>query len=982
VFKFGSATADDFAMTSNTTAPRTLVSDESVVGCTLDEVSVVVLGDRLVVVPIAREAALSSGFELAEVPDHELVALGILPRPTANSSVSQYAELTPIPTNSPSPLLTPQPYSAQVVTPVVSAPEVAALQVSAPQVSVPQVSAAQPSTQQSVLAEQPILSEPVASSALVEHAQALPITVNYAPVEQLQVPVEHVQVPQAPQSSVQQVPLEQAASAEPAVQPVVATPVECDGAFRGFSSVAVPSASPGQPAASNAPELLAPAPAPDFSAWPYVDRRSLTVDDDVPTAQNFLNAAVASERRGRNADVAPVQAAPFGDVPRAYDSSASDTRAKPEPRIANAPSTVEIGMASLPAAPQPTVVPSPTTGGSYDPERATAIPKPIVIPAPVRASAPTSPAPTGPAPTASAIPASAAPAPAATALSPESAGGRAAATTIESRNSPLPVEDPDVKVEDISESPLARLLAAQGSEHSESASLASISAEPASAAAVALEESVLAPVVTETAEVAHSAESSQVQQAIPSSTQPSAQTSTQALAQSTIEPQTSVEVQQGVQPQHSAQPHSVHPHSVQSNTPLSMPSTTASPFAAPKVGRGAGLFAVVSPLTQQSSSAESMLEQTLPEQTPSDNTGNTPVSSALSSGEAAHQGLAPLASVFGAQTPAHTPSSPAQREPQSQALPQPAVVVPSEASPQEAATEAPAAATGAPMPFSIPDVALSPVAEEPVESVPAQTRLSPEALQQVYTFDDDNPEDLVPLGVSDRLVLRWNPNADEELRVSTVGLSIGWPTAKPLVANLDIDLVSGDILVVDGPERSGKTALLKTFAGHQAPLQGDVSLNGHSLGNAEGTDFRRREALSLCYVGANSLLVSDLSLVENIELPLLAEGVSPHDARPAALAWLESAGLSANAHLPAGALSNSDSRIAAVIRTLISGPALVCVDDVTSGMGISSARMVLALLEHAQSTGTVLLIATNDARLEFDGGYRANIEAGELVPVE
>jgi hypothetical protein len=40
------------------------------------------------------------------------------------------------------------------------------------------------------------------------------------------------------------------------------------------------------------------------------------------------------------------------------------------------------------------------------------------------------------------------------------------------------------------------------------------------------------------------------------------------------------------------------------------------------------------------------------------------------------------------------------------------------------------------------------------------------------------------------------------------------------------------------------------------------------------------------------------------------------------------------------------------------------------------------LLEHAQSTGTVLLIATNDARLEFDGGYRANIEAGELVPVD
>ena len=688
----------------------------------------------------------------------------------------------------------------------------------------------------------------------------------------------------------------------------IATAIERDSAFRGFSSVPVPSSATSQQATLeeagfDAPEQIAPAPAPDFSAWPYVDRRTITADDDVPTAQNFLNSVVGSERRGRNDDVASAQA-PFGDVPRSFDSSTSDTRAKPENRTATMQSSVQIGMASLPLAPQPTVVPSPVAAsGSHNPGLSMALPEPIVIPAPaVHTNTPT-------VPVGQALPVGAA--------FNEVAG-----------EAPQ-LNEPNLHVDDIADSPLARLLAGQRPDQPEQPDPApafshSVPATSQHESNVGLGAAEPAPVPSELA------------------------TPDTALAQNVL----------------------------QTGDPMSVPPSRGNPFSAPKVGRSESLFDVAPPQDSMENRASAI--------------GSA--GSALWSGEAVQTELAPMSLTFGTQTSVSS-------EPQIQ-MPyanQPLAVQGGPLHRNSPASD-PVIAN---MPFSIPAEVLvdsavaspDPVgsdslvesiqaAQRPLEETTAQTRLSPHALQQVYSFDDENPEDLVPLGVSDRLVLRWNPNAVEEVRVNTVGLSIGWPGSKPLVSNLDIDLASGDVLIVDGPERSGKTALLKTFAGHLAPRQGDVSLDGHSLGSTEGADFRRREALSLCYVGANSVLVSDLSLVENIELPLLAEGVSPHDARPAALAWLESAGLGANAHLPAGSLSTSDARIAAVIRTLICGPALVCVDDVTSGMGISSARMVLALLEHAQSTGTVLLIATNDARLEFHGGYRANIEGGELVPVE
>ena len=829
-------------MTPNTVEPRTLVSDESIIGCTLDEVSVVVLGDRLVVVPIAREAAAASGFELAEVTDQELLVLGVLPR--ASAAVLEQT---------------------------------------------------QPQTSASAVGPVPLQLQPVQPVQTVQTVQSLPV--QQMPVQQIHAPaggpsLQSQPVVPVPTVTVQATPVPTAASAtQPALSGSDSSVPNAGGAeSRGFSKMQVAeppvptAASEPRPAASPAfaavASPLAPAPAPDFSAWPYVDRRTLTADDDVPTAQNFLNTAIASERRGRNADVAAAPSAPFGDVPRSYESVASDTRAKPEVQSPNMPSTVAIGIASLPKAPEPTVVPSPVaatpsvSAPSVAPSVPTALvstpsvspplvslPEPTVLEAPAVSSASTI---ALNAPLEALVPS---PGPAAV-------------------ESPAPLEG---HVDDIADSPLARLLAGQAAE-----------APPDLSDPVALEPLVHVPGTPE------------------------------AMATSPVVEKAAV---------------------------------SNSPFAAPKVGRTESLF---------DSPRQSVSNPLAAAQVPSLWKGE---------GQSLPHELTPMSPIFGLQT---APSETLQALPAATPLASPVETL--EALPPVTPL-ADIRSVNETQPIGVPEQAEGSERAEPLSPTPSVERaavseLSTAVLQDLHGFEEEHPDDLVPLGVSDRLVLRWHANAAEDLRVSSVGLSVGWPSSKPLVSKLDIDLQSGDILVVEGPERSGKTALLKTFAGHLAPLAGDVSLDGQSLGSTEGTDFRRREALSLSYVGVNSLLVADLSLVENIELPLLAEGVSPHDARPAALAWLESVGLSANAHLPAGSLSSSDARIGAVIRTLIVGPALVCVDDVTSGMGISSARMVLALLEHAQGTGTVLLVATNDVRLEFDGGYRAAIEAGELMPVE
>jgi putative ABC transport system ATP-binding protein len=933
-------------MTSNAPALRTLVSDESVVGCTLDEVCVVVLGDRYVVVSIAREAAIASGFEVADVPDEALLGLGVLPRPILQA-----------------------PHAPQA-----RAPEPATVATYIPQTQVPNPAQS----------NQPPVNGPVPHSA--------------RPVFQ----AERQTVPQ-------ELPLQPTTPVAPVeVAPVVVPPVAV------------------------AP---APAQAPDFSAWPYVDRRTLTIDDDVPTAQNFLNAAIASERRGRNADIAQAPVAPFGDVPRAYESAASDTRAKPEtPAAAPAPrSTVAIGMASLPKAPAPTVVPSPGFVAMPPLPRSVVIPGPLTpsMPLPLPTVAPIEPpampvsvpapsisvpdvsAPLAAAPMASAtMPTATVPAPTPQATVPalvkqtlESAPAAPTVLQTQATGDAQQTPPPSDFTDDIAESPLARLLASQAFvEETTTGNPAEMAVAPSVenrvAQLVAGNSEPVVPALVELRVPVGATTNQSALNAVPSlsSLAPNSGLQNSDSIGPFAAPKVGrVETVFDMSPPAVAAPESDLPApsawAEVATTSASELTPVRSPFEAPQTARPTETPGAQHHSSSTSSVTQSELFGDVAGQAGESNSssvfslGLTDAESAQLAENVPSETSAPRGD-SGSNGPAAnqpTPNQPTSNEPKSN---EPA----SNAASHQATSNEPASnqATSnqatSNQPASNQSTSAGSGANEPAPSAPtgsgSGTLAELLAKGEALHFDSDEDEESLPLlAVSDRLVLRWHANAEDELRVSSMELSVGWPGSKPLISKLDIDLQTGDLLVIDGPERSGKSALLRTFAGHLAPLGGEIQLDGRSLGSIDGTDFRRREALSLSYVGANSVLVPDLSLVENIELPLLAEGVSPHDARPAALAWLESTGLSADAHHPAGALSSSDARIATVIRTLIVGPGLVCVDDVTSGMGIHSARMVLALLEHAQSNGAVLLVATNDARLEFVGGYRASIEVGELVPV-
>jgi ABC-type lipoprotein export system ATPase subunit len=185
--------------------------------------------------------------------------------------------------------------------------------------------------------------------------------------------------------------------------------------------------------------------------------------------------------------------------------------------------------------------------------------------------------------------------------------------------------------------------------------------------------------------------------------------------------------------------------------------------------------------------------------------------------------------------------------------------------------------------------------------------------------------------------------------------------ARDVQALEDVDLVvdEGELVALVGKSGSGKSTLLHLAGGLDVPDSGRVCLGDRDVGSldiAERARLRRRE---IGFVFQFFHLIPTLTVLENVELPLLLDGAK-RGTRGREL--LGRVGLADRAdHLP-GELSGGEMQRAAVARALVARPRLLLADEPTGNLDSSTGEDVLRLLrEEVQEEGTALLMVTHDA---------------------
>ena len=183
-------------------------------------------------------------------------------------------------------------------------------------------------------------------------------------------------------------------------------------------------------------------------------------------------------------------------------------------------------------------------------------------------------------------------------------------------------------------------------------------------------------------------------------------------------------------------------------------------------------------------------------------------------------------------------------------------------------------------------------------------------------------------------------------------------------ALLGIDLIieRGDYIAIEGPSGCGKSTLLSILGLLDVPSAGAYTLNGRdveSLGVRERAAIRNRE---IGFIFQNFNLIGDLSIEENVELPLIYRGMTKKAREARVAEVLESVRIAhRRKHHPAQ-LSGGEQQRVAVARALAGSPSLLLADEPTGNLDSRNGESVMETLMELNRAGSTIVMVTHDHR--------------------
>jgi putative ABC transport system ATP-binding protein len=199
------------------------------------------------------------------------------------------------------------------------------------------------------------------------------------------------------------------------------------------------------------------------------------------------------------------------------------------------------------------------------------------------------------------------------------------------------------------------------------------------------------------------------------------------------------------------------------------------------------------------------------------------------------------------------------------------------------------------------------------------------------------------------------------------------------LSDVSLQIRHGDYVSISGPSGCGKSTLLSILGLLDSPTSGKYQLRGESvehLDHAERARVRNRE---IGFIFQSFNLIGDLTVWENVELPLTYRGLSATERRERVEEALAKVGMTARKkHYPAQ-LSGGQQQRVAVARALGGRPSILLADEPTGNLDSKNGEAVMALLRELHAEGATICLVTHDERYARDAQRTVQLFDGQIV---
>ncbi|MCF0071025.1 ABC transporter ATP-binding protein [Dyadobacter sp. CY261] len=178
--------------------------------------------------------------------------------------------------------------------------------------------------------------------------------------------------------------------------------------------------------------------------------------------------------------------------------------------------------------------------------------------------------------------------------------------------------------------------------------------------------------------------------------------------------------------------------------------------------------------------------------------------------------------------------------------------------------------------------------------------------------------------------------------------------------NINLDVKKGEFVSIMGPSGCGKSTLLNIIGLLDAPSKGHIEIDGSPVERYTDKHLAELRNRKLGFIFQSFHLINDLSVIDNVEIPLLYRNSSAKQRRDAAQEALEKVGLSNRMkHFPKQ-LSGGQKQRVAIARAIVGNPEIILADEPTGNLDSAMGNEILGILQKLNSNGTTIVMVTHD----------------------
>ncbi|MBE6765351.1 MAG: ABC transporter ATP-binding protein [Ruminococcaceae bacterium] len=196
--------------------------------------------------------------------------------------------------------------------------------------------------------------------------------------------------------------------------------------------------------------------------------------------------------------------------------------------------------------------------------------------------------------------------------------------------------------------------------------------------------------------------------------------------------------------------------------------------------------------------------------------------------------------------------------------------------------------------------------------------------------------------------------------------------------SVDFCLEEGEYCAVTGRSGSGKSTLMNIAGLLDSPTDGEYFFCGKPVGDMTSRELTAIRSRSIGFVFQSFNLISNLTALENVELPLIYRGMKKNERRKLAVRALESVGLYDRLTHKPGEMSGGQRQRVAIARAVASQPKLILADEPTGNLDPKASGEVAQLLRALTESGCSVLLITHDENLARQADRRVSIESGTI----